>query len=119
MRAQEASSSINMTMARIADLSADKVRKNLLRSGLWPSLRTRPYSKIPAPSSIPAAIFVTAMDTRPLCGDPAVIIADASDDFVHGARLVAKLTEGPTYICHRAGASPPEIEGDEHPICRL
>ncbi|MGI9507958.1 MAG: Na(+)-translocating NADH-quinone reductase subunit A [Geminicoccaceae bacterium] len=96
--------------SQIAGLSADKVKETLLRSGLWPSFRTRPYSKVPTPGSAPAAIFVTAMDTRPLSGDPTVIIADASDDFANGARLVAKLTEGSTYICHRSGTSLPKVD---------
>lgn len=91
---------------------ADKVKDNLLRSGLWTSFRTRPYSHIPAPETTPSAIFVTAMDTRPLCGDPAVVIADAAEDFSHGAALVAQLTEGTTYVCHRAGADMPKADGE-------
>lgn len=93
----------------VADPPADTVKENLLRSGLWASFRTRPYSKIPAPDTTPSAIFVTAMDTRPLSGDPAVVIAEASDDFADGARLVARLTEGTTYICHEAGADIPKV----------
>lgn len=96
---------------KIADLAADKVKENLLRSGLWPSLRTRPYSKIPSPETAPAAIFISAMDTRPLAGDPTVTIRDAGDDFSNGVKLVAKLTEGATYICHRTGADLPKAEG--------
>src|SRR5690606_37362097 len=36
-------------------LSADQVRALLVESGLWTSLRTRPFSKIPLLSSTPAA----------------------------------------------------------------
>ena len=94
----------------IAELQTDKVKENLLRSGLWTSFRTRPYSKIPSPSTSPAAIFVTAIDTRPLSGDPALVIAEAADDFSNGVTTIAKLTEGTTYICHRPGADLPMVE---------
>ncbi|MDH3621987.1 MAG: NADH:ubiquinone reductase (Na(+)-transporting) subunit A, partial [Gammaproteobacteria bacterium] len=55
-------------------LDNDAVRKNLLESGLWTALRTRPFSKIPAPDAEARAIFVTAIDTNPLAADPAIII---------------------------------------------
>ena len=95
---------------KIEALAAEDVKETLLKSGLWPYLRTRPYSKIPDPTTTPAAIFVTAIDTRPLAADPAVIIADAAEDFASGLTLVAKLTEGSTYVCQGAGADLPEVD---------
>ncbi|MFC0022275.1 hypothetical protein ACFFKZ_12635 [Neisseria gonorrhoeae] len=58
----------------LAKLSSEKVRRNLIQSGLWTALRTRPFSKIPAVDAEPFAIFVNAMDTNPLAADPTVII---------------------------------------------
>ena len=110
--AAEAESFDRCDADEIAELPAERVKENLLRCGLWPSFRTRPYSKIPAPETTPAAIFVSAMDTRPLSGDPAVVIEDASDDFLNGVKLVARLTEGATYVCHRAGAALPDASGE-------
>ena len=95
---------------KIDGLEADTVKEVLLKSGLWPSLRTRPYSKIPDPKTAPAAIFVTAMDTRPLAADPTVIIADATEDFSNGLKLIAKLTGGKTYVCHAPGADLPAVD---------
>ncbi|MDX1606724.1 MAG: hypothetical protein R3202_11065, partial [Candidatus Competibacterales bacterium] len=34
-------------------LDGDQVRDNLVNSGLWTALRTRPYSKVPPPASRP------------------------------------------------------------------
>ncbi|MFT5887197.1 MAG: Na+-transporting NADH:ubiquinone oxidoreductase subunit A, partial [Zhongshania sp.] len=45
--------------ASIATLNAEQIVENLVRSGLWTALRTRPFSKVPAIGSQPAAIFVT------------------------------------------------------------
>lgn len=95
---------------KIDGLTPSDVKETLLKSGLWPCLRTRPYSKIPDPQSTPAAIFVTAMDTRPLAPDPAIIIADAAEDFSRGLRLIAKLTDGKSYVCHHADATLPKVD---------
>nr|WP_258571059.1 Na(+)-translocating NADH-quinone reductase subunit A [Flavimaribacter sediminis] len=81
--------------------------ERLCAAGLWTSFRTRPYSKIPDPSTRPAAIYLTAMDTEPLAADPEIVIADSADDFARGLGAVAQLTEGPTYLCHAAGLALP------------
>lgn len=91
--------------ADLAALSADDVRSNLLASGLWTALRTRPFSKIPSPDTQPQAIFVTAIDTNPLAVDPAVVIADAADAFSNGLQVIAKLTDGSVYVCTGDGGS--------------
>jgi Na+-transporting NADH:ubiquinone oxidoreductase subunit A len=80
-------------------LDGQAVRDNLLASGLWTALRTRPFSKIPAPDGEARALFVTAMDTNPLAADPNVIIGDDPDAFQLGLRLLAKLVHGPVYVC--------------------
>ncbi len=55
-------------------LSRDQIRETLVTAGLWPALRTRPYSKVPELESVPHSIFVTAMDTNPLAADPQVVL---------------------------------------------
>ncbi len=87
--------------------SAEGVIAKLCTSGLWTAFRTRPYSKMPAPGSKPAAIFVTAMDSEPLSGDAAVIINDAGEAFVEGLKAVSLLTDGKTYLCQQEGDSLP------------
>lgn len=89
--------------ADLSSLTAQQVQENLLASGLWTTLRTRPYGKIPAVDSKPASIFVTAMDTRPLAADPEFIIKERADDFANGLSVIAKLTDGKTYLCKATG----------------
>ncbi len=86
-------------------LTAEKIKDTLVNSGLWTSLRTRPYGKIPAVGSQPKSIFVTAIDTRPLAADPAVIIKERSADFSNGLAVLAKLSAGKTYLCKATGAN--------------
>jgi Na+-transporting NADH:ubiquinone oxidoreductase subunit A len=90
--------------ADLAGLTEEQVKENLLQSGLWATLRTRPYGKIPAVDTKPRSIFVTAIDTSPLAADPAVIIKARSNDFVNGLAVISKLTDGKVYVCKKAGA---------------
>ncbi|MGX9356164.1 Na(+)-translocating NADH-quinone reductase subunit A [Roseobacteraceae bacterium S113] len=89
--------------------------ERLCAAGLWTSFRTRPYSKVPDPTSRPQAIYVTAMDSEPLAPDASVIIGEAQDAFVKGLEAITRLTEGATYLCHEAGSSVPggDIAGVE------
>ncbi|MEO1204535.1 MAG: NADH:ubiquinone reductase (Na(+)-transporting) subunit A, partial [Pseudomonadota bacterium] len=84
--------------ARLAHLDRDTVRQQIVASGLWTTIRTRPFSRIPDPSTEPAAIFVTAVDTSPLAADPAWIINDAGPAFVNGLTVLAHLTAGKVYV---------------------
>ncbi len=91
----------------IASVDAATVRQQLNESGQWTALRTRPFSKVPAPDSDAAAIFVTAIDTSPLAADPAVVIAEQREAFAAGQDLLAKLTGGKLYVCVAPGADIP------------
>ena len=85
--------------AELPKLSTEQVKQNLLDSGLWTTLRTRPYSKIPAPDSKPHALFVNAMDTNPLAANPDVIIKERAADFRNGLVVISHLVEGKLYVC--------------------
>ncbi|MCF7988389.1 MAG: Na(+)-translocating NADH-quinone reductase subunit A [Methylovulum sp.] len=90
--------------SELSNLSAEQVKDNLQSSGLWTSLRTRPYGKTPAVDSKPSSIFVTAIDSNPLAADPSVIIKERASDFVNGLTVISKLTDGKTYVCKALGA---------------
>lgn len=92
---------------QLAGLDAQAVRDNLIASGLWTALRTRPFSKVPAIDGQAHAIFVTAMDTNPLALDPAVVIAEDPAAFSHGLVVLGRLTAGKVYVCHTDGADLP------------
>lgn len=89
----------SFSAAELDSLDRDKVKENLISSGQWTALRTRPYSKVPAPESEPHSIFVTAMDTQPLAGDPQLVIAESIDDFNNGLSVLSRLTDGKVYVC--------------------
>ena len=98
---------------QLSGLSRDQVAENLQQSGLWTALRTRPFSKVPALDASPAAIFVTAIDTQPLAGDPQLVIAEAEQDFANGLEVLSKLTTGKVHLCVAAGSQAPSINNSQ------
>ncbi|WGO96702.1 Na(+)-translocating NADH-quinone reductase subunit A [Saccharophagus degradans] len=103
----EAESFKTFNEAEIASADRQALVDNLVDSGLWTALRTRPYSKVPQLDSVPNSIFVTAMDTNPLAADPQLVIGEKSAAFALGLAVLAKLTEGKVFVCHADGASVP------------
>ncbi len=91
----------------VSGLKVDAIRDQLVKSGQWTALRTRPYSKVPALGSTAAAIFITATDTHPLAADPSVIIAEQPEAFATGQEILARLTDGKLYVCAAADYNPP------------
>jgi Na+-transporting NADH:ubiquinone oxidoreductase subunit A len=91
--------------AALEGLDPQQVRDNLVRSGLWTALRSRPFSRVPAIDATPSSIFVTAVDTHPLAADPIQVIAEHAADFEHGLKVLARLAR--VFLCKAQGASLP------------
>lgn len=88
------------------------VRENLIKSGLWTALRTRPYSKVPAVAAKPSAIFVTAIDTNPLAANPEVVLTGSEDEFRQGLTVLTNFGVK-THLCKAPGANIPSIDAVE------
>jgi Na+-transporting NADH:ubiquinone oxidoreductase subunit A len=86
---------------QMEQLSSEEIEQQLLESGLWAALRTRPYSKIPAPGSRPAALFVTAIDTNPLAADPQIVINERPEEFKAGLNILRLLSPEKIHLCKR------------------
>lgn len=80
-------------------LTGDQVRALLVESGLWTAIRQRPFSHVANPADVPHSIFVTAIDTNPLAPSVDVILSGAQAAFERGLAAVARLTEGPIFVC--------------------
>ncbi len=93
--------------AQISRLTRQEVMDRVVSTGLWTSLRTRPFSKVPLPSSVPHSIFVNAMDTNPLAVDPGLVIRDAKEDFAAGLEAITKLTDRDVFLCRAPGIETP------------
>jgi len=87
------------------ELQRQQVKELLVESGLWTALRARPFAKVPNPETAPKSIFVTAMDTNPLAADPGIALAGREKDFERGLHALAKMTDGPVFVCKKEGSS--------------
>ncbi|WCE29074.1 Na(+)-translocating NADH-quinone reductase subunit A [Vibrio sp. SCSIO 43137] len=94
------------TSDQLVSLERDAVKKQLIDSGMWTALRTRPFSKVPAVDAETKAIFVTATDTNPLAADPQVIINEQAEAFVAGLDVISRLTDGNVYVCKQGTSLP-------------
>lgn len=80
-------------------LPRDQIRDLLLESGQWPALRRRPFSRVALPGEVPSSIFVTAHDTNPLAPPMHLLLEGHEEDFQRGLEALARLTDGPVYVC--------------------
>jgi Na+-transporting NADH:ubiquinone oxidoreductase subunit A len=90
---------------QLDSLEPQAVRDNLVQSGLWTALRTRPFSKTPAVDATPSSIFVTAIDTHPLAADPAPLIAAEAEAFEQGLKVLGRLAR--VFLCRAEGVTLP------------
>ena len=87
----------------VASYSKEDAEKLLLESGMWPSLRMRPFSMVAKPGTTPSSIFVTAMDTHPLAAKPELIIKENEAAFKAGLKVLSKFAK--VNLCTAEGSS--------------
>ena len=75
--------------------SREKIKTDLLASGLWPAIRQRPYHIIARPYDVPKSIFISGFDSSPLAPDYNFIMDNTSQlNFQTGVNALKKLTDG-------------------------
>lgn len=97
---------------KLASLDKEKIKQQLIESGMWTSLRGRPFGRTANPVHTPHSIFVTAMDTNPLAPSIEKILAGDEDAFRDGLLIISKLTEGQLFLCKTPGSTIPTVEID-------
>ena len=100
----------------VTGLSEEQVRHLLIESGLWTTLRGRPFSHVADPAVRPRSIFVTAIDTDPLAPDVDVVLAGRTADLEAGLVALTKLTDGPVFFCTSttSAIAAPRVERVRH-----
>lgn len=79
-------------------ITRGEIVEKMLKSGVWPVIRQRPYSIIARPESAPKAIFISAFDTAPLAPDFSYIAEGESVAFQTGIDALRKLTAGKVHL---------------------
>ncbi|MDD2557632.1 MAG: Na(+)-translocating NADH-quinone reductase subunit A [Desulfuromonadaceae bacterium] len=95
----------------LESIEREKAVTNLVDSGMWTALRTRPYNKAPAVDCEPKSIFVTAMDTNPLAAKAEWLIKDEEQAFANGLKVLTRLTAGAVYVCQKPNVIMPQVQG--------
>ena len=104
---------IDFGKADPTSVSRDEIKKKILASGLWPSVRQRPYHIVAKPSDTPKAIFISAFDSAPLAPDYNFIFENSSDSFFRtGLRALKRLTDGRIHLVVNGSAEPADILKD-------
>jgi Na+-transporting NADH:ubiquinone oxidoreductase subunit A len=89
---------IEFGKANPSALSREEVVDRLLKSGVWPVIRQRPYSIIASPAESPKSIFISTFDTAPLGPDYDLIVHGHGEEFQAGLDALAKLTRGKIFL---------------------
>jgi Na+-transporting NADH:ubiquinone oxidoreductase subunit A len=84
-------------------LSRGEVEALLVESGDWAALRARPFGRTAAPGSRPKSIFVTAMSSEPFAPEADRVAEGRAGDLERGLAALARLTDGPVYLCRAPG----------------
>lgn len=102
----------------LSTLNRQAVVDQLVKAGLWPSIRRRPYNKVPALGEAPHAIFVQAMDTRPLAVFPGLVLDENPNYFRYGLQVLTRLTEGTVHVCAAPGFKIPGADPTDSPVAK-
>ncbi len=95
----------------LSGLSREAVIEQLLKGGVWPFLRQRPFSRTADPMNTPKSIFVRAMNTDPLAPDLDVVLNGVEREFQAGLDVLKRLTPGHVYLCFDARAQAKALTG--------
>ncbi len=90
--------SAEFTKASPGSLSAEEVKQQILKSGVWPFIKRRPYGIVASPDEKPKAIFVSTFDTAPIAPDYNFIMEGQLGTFQNGIDALAKLTDGKVFL---------------------
>ncbi len=70
----------------------------MLKGGVWPFIRQRPYSIIANPDDDPKAIMISAFDSAPLAPGFAFMVKGNEKEFQTGVDALKKLTSGKVHL---------------------
>jgi len=79
-------------------LSGETIKEELLKSGLWPAILSRPYGIVAHPADQPKAIFISGFDSSPLAPDYSFVFKGEAEAWQTGINAISKLTKGKVYL---------------------
>lgn len=92
-----------------ATLTKEQITEQLLKSGVWPYIRQRPYGIIANPSDTPKSIYISCFDTAPLAPDMDYAVNGEEEAFQAGVDALQKLTSGKVHLGLNADYPPSAV----------
>ncbi len=99
----------DFTIASADSLSREQIIDTMLKGGVWPLIRQRPYDIIADPMDMPKAIFISAFKSAPLAIDNDFALYGMDELFQKGLDYVVKLTKGKTHLNIDGNTNPSKI----------
>lgn len=74
--------------------SPEEIKEFLLKAGVWPFIKQRPYDVIANPDDEPRDIFISGYNSGPLAAEVEVLLEGKKEFLQKGIDLLSKLTSG-------------------------
>jgi len=105
IKADAADSYKTFETGKPANLNREQILDLLLESGLFATIKQRPYDVIAHPDDQPKAVFISAYDSAPLGVDYAFALQNKMKEFETGLQALQKLTQGKIYLIVNGNAA--------------
>ena len=80
------------------NISRVQIIDTMLKAGVWPFIRQKPYDVVANPTDMPKAIFISAFNTAPLTIDNDFALYGMDELFQKGLDYIVQLTSGKTHL---------------------
>ncbi|MEN6619364.1 MAG: Na(+)-translocating NADH-quinone reductase subunit A [Rikenellaceae bacterium] len=89
---------LQMTTPNFRSASKKELIDTLVTSGLWPTIKQRPYGIIPNPEVEPKSIFISGFDSSPLAPDLDFALKAEVEPIQIGVDILNMLTKGGVHV---------------------
>ena len=87
------------------DTDSDKITEILCKSGLWPLIRTKPFSKIADPLIMPNSIFISTNPTAPFSPDLEFILEGKIKEVQKGIDILHQISNSNIHLTTKTNGS--------------
>ena len=99
----------DFTIVSADSLSREQIIDTMLKGGVWPFVRQKPYDIIANPMDMPKAIFISTFKSAPLAIDNDFVLYGMDELFQKGLDYIVKLTKGKTHLNIDGNTNPSKI----------
>ena len=90
-------------------ISREQIIDTMLKAGIWPFVRQKPYDIVANPTDMPKAIFISAFNSAPLTIDNDFALYGMDELFQKGLDYITKLSIGKTHLNIDGNTNPSKV----------